>query len=730
MNITKSNYPFLIDKIKSLLSKCNFISIDLEMTGTKTFEKELTNTTEDPIQWRFFKLTNQTKPFFPIQLGICGVNLKQEKLYPFSFYIQPSSSDNYTINIDSIRFLTKNSFDFNMMFYEGIIYYPVNSNKPTELKSSFTFTEEKDISPENALFSYSSTMKLKEYVNNYIDNIENNINNDLKTLDINISYIPLNYIENFLKNISKNVNSILKEHDLTLVIKKVKLDSTTNILKIEITSITNLKKQLKTTATIKNIKKLRNWLYYQSLYICGYNNNKELLDFWKSIIIKSYLSSFINDKNKINKLINLCEVFDITEVELKRILDESSLEGFNTDKIYNLIELVMTCELNENSNDLNDIPTFASNFKIMNNKKYNISELLLFISKLKKPLVFHNGALDLMHITDKFFDKLYYQTDVNKGYNYLLYSNYNNFKNSVNSLFPVIFDTKYICENSLVLKSYLKDNTSLENITETINNNHSIENDINLHIDNLKKELYYGNNNNNNDDIFYNHLFKESNISSHNAGFDSFYTAKAFMLIINFILNNFEDKDLYTKYINKINNLSNEDIEEILQVFKNKIMLSNSYNELDFNTDTTEKMKEKDNNEIITNEINEYINEIFIIEGINKPVSSLTLKKELIKNLELTSNISIKQIYDNNLLLLLVKDSKEINFLKEKIKEHIKNNINEDNNFKLSNSYYKFNIINTEVKLFSYLDFINNIQNKVYLNRNIYNDSLEDNKLI
>lgn len=61
------------------------------------------------------------------------------------------------------------------------------------------------------------------------------------------------------------------------------------------------------------------------------------------------------------------------------------------------------------------------------------SALPLYLAHLQKPLVFHNGMLDIMYLYDKFYEDLP--------------DNVNFFKAKINAMHPWIYDTKYKINN-------------------------------------------------------------------------------------------------------------------------------------------------------------------------------------------------------------------------------------------------------------------------------------------
>jgi len=70
------------------------------------------------------------KKFAPLQIGICPFVYSKENdcytAHPYNFYILPLGDEDFNIHflsqVSSLDFLTRNNFDFNKLFYEGLHY--------------------------------------------------------------------------------------------------------------------------------------------------------------------------------------------------------------------------------------------------------------------------------------------------------------------------------------------------------------------------------------------------------------------------------------------------------------------------------------------------------------------------------------------------------------------------------------------------------------------------------
>lgn len=74
MNITKLNFAETVPFMKKVLRQSDFVAIDFEMTGILA-SPLLRNSNLDSMQFRYWKIKENTKRFLPIQMGICGFSL-------------------------------------------------------------------------------------------------------------------------------------------------------------------------------------------------------------------------------------------------------------------------------------------------------------------------------------------------------------------------------------------------------------------------------------------------------------------------------------------------------------------------------------------------------------------------------------------------------------------------------------------------------------------------------
>lgn len=177
-------------------------------------------------------------------------------------------------------------------------------------------------------------------------------------------------------------------------------------------------------------------------------------------------------------------------------------------------------------------------------------EILELIIINKKPLVGHNIALDLIQIINQFMEPL---TD-----------SYTSFKEICHSLFPLIYDTKYIAHAILE--------------PETLTNNQSRLNDLYCQLrntDGFPKVIV-----DNLDELF------ESDQMPHQAGYDAFMSGYCYIVLCESYLRETSNKK--TKNLSDTKELIANN-QTVISEFSNKIHLSYSYDFKCFNLSEDEE---------------------------------------------------------------------------------------------------------------------------------------------
>ncbi|XP_026806349.1 pre-piRNA 3'-exonuclease trimmer-like isoform X1 [Rhopalosiphum maidis] len=179
--------------------------------------------------------------------------------------------------------------------------------------------------------------------------------------------------------------------------------------------------------------------------------------------------------------------------KLKYILIDESHLGLNITKIKD----------NTNSEILNS--TIYENLKLsLLNKMMGIKYLITLISKLKKPLIGHNCALDILILSNQFFTPLP--------------ENFKDFQNFVSNNFGPIYDTKLLCKEvkRIVSKNDKWMGSSLSEIYSYLKDGEGKRYSDTMHIQLTGIE-------------------EPQDMKLHHAGWDAYYTGYCFIKMIHII---------------------------------------------------------------------------------------------------------------------------------------------------------------------------------------------------
>jgi hypothetical protein len=553
MKITKLNFKYLYPKISKVLAECDFVSFDLEFSGTSS-KKELVNTRFDDVNFRYFKLKENTKNFLPLQVGLCGMKINSGKisLFPMNFYIFPhlqndDTSKKYLFDIGSINFLTSNFFDFNKTFYDGLRYISLseyhNNRRNKSVKDAIkSKREEKHFPPEARIFTISLYPSLKKFIDKYISSGSNfDYTHPDNLIEFEITHVRRIMLEYFLSN----VNSLFKIEDKPIMFE-IEVDESSlskTILKLKITNTELLQEKSLQMSNEKNYKKVSSWFYYQAISMC--EGGEDVEEIWKKILM-----------NVIYKNLDAKSDLNLKESIEKYLQSDNNSLSDNSQEIKNIfqktnIKSPLIKELMKQILDLNNVENF-----------YNVgfTKVIADLIKNKKNMIFHNGILDLIHLVDKFIEPIP--------------ETFDEFAKSVNKYFPKgIYDTKYIIDNNSALFGIFPD-SSLETVYKKISSEGML-NDIRVEVDEDFRSADYNldtnlSNNNN-------------NIKSHEAGYDSMITSYVFIFIFKHLFKN----PYLLSEINNITGPNESYVRQCLEIFKNKLLFSGLQIACDLNINTT-----------------------------------------------------------------------------------------------------------------------------------------------
>jgi poly(A)-specific ribonuclease len=160
MEVTKENFESLFPVIDESITNCDFVAVDLELTGLQNTNTDAIDVLDDS-QDRYSKLVDAARSFLPIQFGLacfqwndqedryvsvsclplqwqashsltrslsrigCMFDLHSYDIRTFNFYLFPAqfkreADKRFTCQSSSITFLSGHNFDFNKLFRSGI----------------------------------------------------------------------------------------------------------------------------------------------------------------------------------------------------------------------------------------------------------------------------------------------------------------------------------------------------------------------------------------------------------------------------------------------------------------------------------------------------------------------------------------------------------------------------------------------------------------------------------
>lgn len=243
MEVTKSNFYQLIPEIKEAIEKCDFISIDCELTGLNTVND--INAFDTQKQY-YEKVRKSSKNFLIIQYGLCMFrydhDTKTYKQASYNFYIFPKSGNKYVpdhrflCQSSCIDFLMSCGFDFNKLFKEGIPY--LNSNEEDKYREILSDVQkiranqiQNNFSPDTKNSVISMTVEEKTFVDSVFKEIEDFIASDseehaLPKCNAYLRRLIYQEARKTLKNKACLETRVLDNKDRVLVVTRLKSKAT------------------------------------------------------------------------------------------------------------------------------------------------------------------------------------------------------------------------------------------------------------------------------------------------------------------------------------------------------------------------------------------------------------------------------------------------------------------------------------------------------------------------
>ncbi|KAJ2707862.1 hypothetical protein FB645_000426 [Coemansia sp. IMI 203386] len=138
MDVTRDNFAGALKVFKESISGCDFVAMDMEMTGLYE-SRQLTPNRNDTSDERYAKLKRSVESYGVAQVGIClftwvesqhdGLGSGYYEAKPFNFNVFPCTSvgaipveAHFGCKNTAFEFLSNNGFDFNKWINSGIPY--------------------------------------------------------------------------------------------------------------------------------------------------------------------------------------------------------------------------------------------------------------------------------------------------------------------------------------------------------------------------------------------------------------------------------------------------------------------------------------------------------------------------------------------------------------------------------------------------------------------------------
>lgn len=510
-----------IELFEDSVNKCQFYSMDLEMSGI-TLDLVSEHSEYDFPQLRYEKMKRVVKEYDVIQIGMSFYipsykisdtskknELLKEEVYlerTFTFYLYRSSPFNYLSKLysdyessgsstdkkfsfsvldrnikaspETLKFLIKENFDFSTWVKIGLHYNKLNY--ADNIKQLFEKHVEIGRVPHNGVLQASKKAQ---------ERIVSSVIEVLKFLISPDSYIKER--ENTI-NTNNNINVNNTNNKINKDNKKKSVDIDTGsefyssfLVSLDISKFLNIKKFLITKCKDKpnfiNVELSKSTIAVDEFFV-----NKELFNEYNTNLLFTLKNLFNSNKAEFIE-------------EVKKVITYDRILCFKYKHLAILPSEILNCNDLDQRNALKEV--FVTN---MLRQELGFSLLIKKLIESKKPMVGHNMFFDVMFLYDKFIDDLPNTLD--------------EFIFDFSRLFPTIHDTKNLSHFSGKF-----DKTGLSNLI-SISHKHKYHNYVNVFSDTQNGFC----------------LYEEENEKNHDAGFDARQTGRSFIYISKAYENNFD----------------------------------------------------------------------------------------------------------------------------------------------------------------------------------------------
>jgi len=191
MDITSANFKERLPQIEEAIDTASFISFDGEFTGLNAYRGI---SPFDLPHERYDKLQESARQFLLVQFGLCTFHYNPtDDSYShqaFNVYVWPrpcsrtAPDPRFLCQTSSIDFLTKQNFDFNKLFKEGVSYL-----RPAELsKLKESLVERQENRRTSQAFTPDQNIPVpqdqEEFLSGVMESIENFVKSENQTMDL------------------------------------------------------------------------------------------------------------------------------------------------------------------------------------------------------------------------------------------------------------------------------------------------------------------------------------------------------------------------------------------------------------------------------------------------------------------------------------------------------------------------------------------------------------------
>jgi hypothetical protein len=146
MDVDKANFFDILPQIEQSIAECDFLALDLEMTGLNSGKMERQKPW-DSAQQRYLKVRDGAAVVCPTQFGLCTfkyiASSNSYEVHPYNIHIYPREfkwiDRFHTIQSSSLTFLRNHTFDFNKWIDQGVNWLSMDQHEQiaTRLMTAF-----------------------------------------------------------------------------------------------------------------------------------------------------------------------------------------------------------------------------------------------------------------------------------------------------------------------------------------------------------------------------------------------------------------------------------------------------------------------------------------------------------------------------------------------------------------------------------------------------------------